>query len=229
MRGVNAKEPQPPVTLAILALCAVVFVLEVMASPPPWNRAVNDVSIDALVLLGGNARDLTVTNGEWWRLMAAVLLHGNIAHIGLNGWNLYAIGASLERRAGGGTVLSGFVWTGLLASVVSSFFGAPNSVSVGASGAVFGLFGFLATHGVQTFAQWVQQIRLNAVRLALVVAVSALIPNVDNSAHVGGLLSGLALGFFWERLPKAVQSTSGALAALALAYASWMIFAAFLG
>ena len=217
---------QPIATIGLLALCVFVFVLEVMTSPPPWNRAVNDISLDALVKLGGNAYELVFNQGQWWRMLTAMLLHGNIAHIVFNGFALWNIGSALEHRAGPSALLSTFVICGLVASVVSNLFVARDAISVGASGAIFGLFGFLVTHGVRTFAQWVQQIRLNFVQLAIMIGISALIPNVDNSAHVGGLLAGLGLGLLASRTSKGTQSllTSGAV--LALGYAAWTIFSA---
>jgi rhomboid protease GluP len=87
---------------------------------------------------------------------------------------------------------------------------------VGASGAIMGMFGFLIVWGVLDFSHFMVQIRRNAVILVLVLTPGFIIPGVDNVAHIGGLLAGFFLGFFWERLPETIKTILSVFSGFAL-------------
>ncbi len=212
----NTADPLPRITVALIAIYAALMILEAAVSGIPFNLALIDPSIDALAALGGNAHSLTITGGQWWRLLTSTLLHGGITHLGFNSLATWNIGGQLEPRAGWRALLATFVITGLLASLTSVLVNPREIIGIGASGAIFGMLGFIVVWGVSSIPQFVQQIQRNFVMLLVVVGSSAIIPGVDNVAHIGGLLAGLILGFVWERLPETIKTGLGFSSALVL-------------
>jgi rhomboid protease GluP len=217
------REPLPRLTVALIVVYAVLMLLEAAVSGIPFNLALINPSIDALAALGGNAHSLTITGGQWWRLLTSTLLHGGITHLGFNALATWNIAGQLEPRAGWRALLATLVITGLLASLTSVLVNPREIIGIGASGAIFGMLGFIVVWGVSSVAQFVQQIQRNFVMLLVVVGSSAIIPGVDNVAHIGGLLAGLLLGFLWERLPDSVKSGLGFSSGVALLVAVGII------
>ncbi len=136
-----------------------------------------------------------VCDGEWWRLLTSIFLHGGLVHLLFNSLGLGAIGLFLEPVLGTAKYLTIYVLTGILASAASVWWH-DATVSVGASGAVFGLYGvFLAfllkkvypTESRTTFLTG------SLVFIGLNLAIG-LFGNIDNAAHIGGLISGFAIG-----------------------------------
>jgi rhomboid protease GluP len=225
----NSGEPLPRVTVGLIVVYAALMMLEAAVSGIPFNLALIDPSIDALAALGGNAHSLTITGGQWWRLLTSTLLHGGIAHLGFNSLATWNIAGQLEPRAGWRAVLATFVITGLLASLTSVLVNPREIIGIGASGAIFGMLGFIVVWGVSSVPQFVQQIQRNFVMLLVVVGSSAIIPGVDNVAHIGGLVAGLLLGFVWERLSETIKTGLGFSSALALLAATGMVVLQSLG
>jgi rhomboid protease GluP len=219
----NSGEPLPRVTVALIVVFTFVLILEALASSIPFNRALVEPSEAVYAALGANSFNLTVVNGQWWRLLTATLLHGGITHLGFNSLNTWVLGALIESRLGWLRLMAIFVLTGILASVTSMVLIPRNGTSVGASGAIMGMFGFLIVWGVLDFAHFVVQIRRNAVILVLVLAPGFIIPGVDNVAHIGGLLAGFFLGFVWERLPETFKTILGVFSGLAFLAAVGMV------
>jgi rhomboid protease GluP len=221
--GEPLPQPLPILTVALIVVFAALMLLEAAVSGTPFNLALIDPSIDALAALGGNAHSLTITGGQWWRLLTSTLLHGGITHLGFNSLATWNIGGQLEPRAGWRALLATFVITGLLASLTSVLVNPREIIGIGASGAIFGMLGFIVVWGVSSLPQFVQQIQRNFVMLLVVVGSSAIIPGVDNVAHIGGLLAGLVLGFLWERLPESLKTGLGFSSGLALLAATAMV------
>ncbi len=216
---VNRSRIPPPATLGLLALLAAVFVLE-CALTGVRQALASSVSIETLDRLGGNYYDATIAGGQLWRLAAAMLLHGSLIHIAFNAYAMWNLGSNLERYAGPRATIIAFVVTGLIASLASSFLGNRQAISVGASGAVFGVLGFACVVGVENLAQLGVQLRRNAMVLLPSLLLSAVIPNVDNFGHVGGVLAGLALGYVYRRPPRSLEN---ALAVGSIAVLIWAV------
>jgi rhomboid protease GluP len=219
----SSAEPLPRITVALIVVYALVMVLEALSSGIPFNLALIDPSIDALAALGGNTHSLTISAGQWWRLLTSTLLHGGITHLGFNSLATWNIAGQLEPRAGWRALLATFALTGLFASLTSVLVNPREIIGIGASGAIFGMLGFIVVWGVSSVPQFVQQIQRNFIMLLVVVGSSAIIPGVDNVAHIGGLLAGLLLGFVWERFSEPVKTGLGFLSTVALLAALGMI------
>ena len=177
----------PVVSYAIIAICVVVFVLQT-ARPSVTEQILFDP---------GAARD------QPWRFLSAAFAHATIAHILFNMLALWMVGAQyLERLLGGARYAAVYLVSALGGSVVYMLFTSPRTVSyappygsfwgpgtVGASGAVFGLFGALLVlnrHLGRSSAGMYATIGINAV-------IGFVVPGIAWQAHLGGLLTGAAV------------------------------------
>lgn len=211
--GVTLTEPQAlsltgaPGSLLLLAVLAGVFVIEAFADGlKTADLGAGGVQLSTLVRLGGNAHDLTVTAGEWWRLFASVLLHGGLLHLAFNAYALYLFGPQVESRVGVAGLLVVFWLTGLGGALATAFLSAPNVISVGASGGLFGLLGFVSVYGAHGLKGRLQQLVRSLPNLVVLLLINGLlIPNVDNFGHAGGLVSGLLLGLAYRRPSRAAE------------------------
>lgn len=147
----------------------------------------------------GNKDPLSgVKRGELWRLITPVLLHGSIMHLAFNMLALYSLGGVIERLHGHWKLLLLVVVTGVIASLAQAF--APPSlggtpIALGASGAIFGLFGYLWVRPMfdPRYPIRIPQSSVVMILGWLVICMTPLIPNIANAAHVGGLIAGIAL------------------------------------
>jgi membrane associated rhomboid family serine protease len=150
-----------------------------------------------LVRSGANVGPLTIS-GEWWRLLTSVFVHGNLLHIAFNMWCLWSLGALSESLYGRWTYGAVYLICGLGGSLGSIVWN-PQVMSVGASGAIFGLAGALiAAFKLGEFS--VPRSALSGTLRSLMVfvvfnlAFGAVSGVTDNAAHVGGLITGFILG-----------------------------------
>ena len=180
---------QNKVTAILLLLNIAVFVVMIflglnIVSPTPKE----------LLEIGGNRR-FEVMNGEYWRLLTSIFIHGGLMHLFMNLFGL-GLGASLLEGVLGRTKLFvSFVLCGILASTASIYWH-ENTVSVGASGAIFGLYGLiLAFTAFKIYPNYMRG--MTWMLLGLYAGVSLLfgfLGGIDNAAHFGGLISGVILG-----------------------------------
>lgn len=156
-----------------------------------------DPSSAELVAYGANFGPFTL-NGQWWRLFSCMFVHVGLMHLVFNLWALYVVGPLLERMLGSAGFLLLYGISGAVGSMASVVMN-PDVVSAGASGAVFGtvggLLGFLllSRHHVPVSA--FKSLR-NGIGLFIVLnlALGFMIPMIDNSAHLGGLIAGFLCG-----------------------------------
>ncbi|HMV09400.1 MAG TPA: rhomboid family intramembrane serine protease [Cyclobacteriaceae bacterium] len=143
---------------------------------------------------GANYGPLT-KGGDWWRLLTNVFLHGGLMHVLMNTFGLLFVGVFIEPLLGKAKFIMVYLLTGILASVASiAWYEA--TVSIGASGAIFGLYGlFLAFMLTKIFPPAFSK----AFLVSTLVFVGynllfGLLGGIDNAAHIGGLLSGFVIG-----------------------------------
>ena len=163
-----------------------------------------------LVHWGANYGPFTVS-GQWWRLLTCVFVHGSFLHIALNMWGLWNLGSLAESLYGHWTFGGVYLITGVAASVASVVWNA-NVLSVGASGAIFGIAGALiASFYLGGFSLPQAQIRGTLTSLVVFAGYSLLAgassSSIDNAAHVGGLVSGLILGALIARVAPSAEET----------------------
>jgi rhomboid protease GluP len=160
---------------------------------------------DELIQWGGNYGPAILSN-QWWRLLTCMFLHGGILHILCNGYALFHLGAVVERMLGRPFFIVIYFVSGIMGSLASLWWN-PMIVSVGASGAVFGIFGALLTF-VFLYRQFMAQEAVAALRknaiivLGLNLILGYSIEAIDMAAHLGGFLGGVIAAALLCRLPR---------------------------
>lgn len=162
------------VTMSLIGSCAVLF-----------------VTITLLDLAGGLERwgmfpPAIALEGQWFRLVSSVFLHANWLHIGFNMYVLYILGPPLERVLGHGRFLTLYLLSGVGGAVASYWFSPIRTLSVGASGAIFGLMAAWIVVGRRLDRDVTQVIVL----LGINVALGFVLGGVDWRAHLGGAVTG---------------------------------------
>ena len=205
--------------LVLLGLNIGIWLLQLATGVSPMTPGA-----PTLTAWGGNLPLFTLT-GDTWRLATAMFLHGGVIHLGLN---MLALAMTAERTAdeyGSARMLVIYVAGGILASCASALWAERHAslalptalltVSVGASGAVMAQFGALLVALVVTPPRFMAlapdkrpsnlDVRLVAV-VAANVALGFVIPHVDQAAHIGGLLAGMAIGALMAVVPAATDA-----------------------
>jgi rhomboid protease GluP len=161
------------------------------------SSTVMDFPVRELVVWGANVGAITFS-GEWWRLLTNIFLHGGLLHIAFNMWCLWNLGALCESLYGRWTYAAIYLICGVGASLASAAWH-PYVPSVGASGAIFGLAGALiAAFKLGEFS--VPRAALSGTLRSLGAFVvynlifGFALPGIDNTAHIGGLVTGLIVG-----------------------------------
>lgn len=180
------------VTRALVVANALIFALLALLCMNPMQ-----IPSDLLIRMGGNFAPL-VQKDEPWRLFTALFLHGGLLHVGLNMWALHQAGQVVERLYGRAGFAVLYLVAGLLGNLASLWW-KPGPVSVGASGAIFGVYGALLAYLVLQRGSVPNEIfremragTLGFIGYSLFAGFS--IPGIDNAAHLGGLLGGLVMG-----------------------------------
>ncbi len=156
---------------------------------------------------GSNFGPLTLS-GDWWRLITNMFIHFGIIHLLMNMYTFFMAGVYLEPMLGKPRFLLAYFCTGILASITSLYWHQTPTNSAGASGAIFGMYGLF-------FAFLTTNLIPNSVRKSLLQSIGIFIvynlafgmkSGIDNSAHIGGLLSGFAIGYlFYYGIKKEKQ------------------------
>ena len=150
-----------------------------------------------LLDMGAQLTDRIVCDGEWWRLVTPMGLHAGVIHLLFNMFSLNRAGGDLESAFGAWRVAIIYLPSGVLSSVASGVF-LPGIVSVGASGAIFGLLGAQLSDFIQNFATFENRCA-TAFSMFLCttvnLAIGVVVPQLNNFAHIGGFITGMLLGF----------------------------------
>ena len=177
----------PLATYAIIALTSAISLFVLVSAPDLGNA----LALDKVAVL----------QGEWWRLLTATVVHGSIIHLGFNMYALYIVGPIVEALYGRPLYVTFYILCGLAGSLASFLFLA--NPSVGASGAIFGMFGLLAVStyihkpalGRQARSLTGQIVMLIVINLVIGFGVGGVFgAQIDNAAHIGGLIAGAWLG-----------------------------------
>ena len=182
----------------------------------------------ALIQLGA-LQPFLIADGQWWRLFTSIFLHAGFLHIAFNGYALLLFGEAVEALFGWRRFLALFVVTGFLAGVTSYAFGPANAIGVGASGAIFGLFGAFIAYNLRRrrSVQAMASLRWAATLLLLNALIALGFRSIDWRAHLGGLVAGILAGYaiegFGPRAARRFEPWLGmvVLVALGLALLVW--------
>lgn len=196
----RSRLSRAPVTATLLALIAIVMLIEWSrgAVAVAWGPAAFESDNEVLYRMGALAGNVLATGG-YWRLIAAMFLHANLAHWAANSFTLYQLGTLYEELFGSRRFAVIYAITGICASIVSALRLAPNAISVGASGAIMGILGafFFSVRRSPLYRnqRWLRFVLIQLAFWAILyVVVGYKMPMIDQAGHLGGLISGLILG-----------------------------------
>jgi len=178
------------VTPIIIDINVLVFILMAFSGISLLEPSTKD-----LIAWGANLRGITLS-GQWWRLLTNTFLHIGVLHILLNMYALLYIGILLEPYLGKFRFASAYLFTGILASLTSIYWH-PMTVSAGASGAIFGMYGvFLAMLTTNIIDKKTRSALFASIGVFVVFnLMNGVKAGIDNAAHIGGLISGLIIGY----------------------------------
>jgi rhomboid protease GluP len=197
------------ITYTIIGINVIVYIFSAL-----FSQDIIDMELQTLVDMGALYGPLTVLKSEWWRLFTAMFLHGGMTHILMNMFSLYLIGRGMEMYFDTRSYLTIYLFSGLLGGLASLYMH-PNSVGIGASGAIFGVFGALAgfflAHRDKIEAHSKAFMKDFTIVLGINLVLGLSIPSIDVSAHIGGLIIGVIGGFIISKNPKWIWVFSGAM------------------
>ena len=204
-RDLMAATPHVVVTPLLLAACILVFAVMVMRGVDPFLP-----SAQQLLLWGANNGARVVLRHEAWRLPASVFIHGGLIHLAVNMWCLFTIGPLIERLFGNVVTAVLYLAAGV-GGAIASMAALPGRVSVGASGAIFGLLGallaFLLINRRSVPATVLSPLRSSALSFVVFNTLfAAAVPNIDQWAHMGGLVTGFLSGLLLIRPWPVIRS-----------------------
>lgn len=191
--AMNISKGSLYITYGIIGINILVFILMAIN-----GAGIIDVNSLVHIKWGSNFTALTLT-GDWWRLVTNIFIHFGIIHVLMNMYCLYTIGIYLEPMLGKVKYITAYLCTGILASVTSLWWHSEGVNSAGASGAVFGMYGlFLALLASNLIPVKVRKALLQSIGIFVVYNLAyGMKSGIDNAAHIGGLLSGFAIGFLY--------------------------------
>lgn len=213
-RVVHVSVQAHSVVLAWVLLAAIValFGLSVLRGFSPMGSTTID-DLVVLISMGAKFTPLMDIDGQWWRLVGAMFLHGSLIHLLINGYALYILGPDVERMFGTARFAAIYMGAGLAGSAASYGFGSISAPAIGASGAIFGLMGAMGAFAFRSREALGDVARRNLRQIAGLAAINLLIgfslAGIDNYAHLGGLVGGTLLGLLLaprlEFVPDLIQ------------------------
>jgi membrane associated rhomboid family serine protease len=182
-----------PVSFTIIAIAVALFVPSLLSPELDRELLIRFASVNQLI-----------AEGEWWRVFSAAFLHGGLAHILFNMYALYIFGPRLEMQVG--SVPFAFLYAASAAGGgAASYLAGPEfQVAVGASGAIFGLFGawIYVAYQLRQTAGGRAMFNQLGILLAINMALPLIVPNIDWRAHVGGLVAGVVIAALWSQFAR---------------------------
>jgi len=211
-----------PVTSGIIAINVLVFAVMVAKGVSPAEPTT------AQLLRWGADFGPQTLGGQWWRLLSSCFVHAGLLHLGFNMWCLWWLGMFVERYLGRATFALAYLVAGV-GGAVASVWWHPFAVGVGASGAIFGAAGMLVTIlRSGQLALPADYLKRHSKSIVVFIGYNLFFgfisPHIDNSAHVGGLATGLLLGAF---LPVAGSDDGAGRKIAVFGLAGVMLFSGF--
>jgi membrane associated rhomboid family serine protease len=185
-------------TTALVALNVLVYMWEVLSGTQFDNS-------QSLLDHGALDGAYVLQRGEWWRIVSGGFMHGGLAHIALNMFALWQLGTFVEAMLGPRRML-GIYTLSLFGGGLAVVYFSPNDITVGASGAIFGLFGALLAIGVRLGRRGRGLIAQTVPILVINLVFTFAVPFISKAGHVGGLVTGFLAGLilFMTRAPEPV-------------------------
>ena len=211
---------KPLVTYFIMGVCIFLFILMYVIGD-------GSTKVKTLIEFGGNVAYYT-KHGEYYRLFTSIFLHAGIVHLVCNMYSLYVIGPQVESFYGKLKYLFIFLFSGVSGSLLSVAFASNSSVSVGASGAIFGLLGAICYFGYHYRVYLGNVLKSQIVPIILLnLLIGFTFSGIDNFAHIGGLIGGVFASMAMGVPDKSKTSDKANGCILLLIYLVFLIYLAF--
>jgi membrane associated rhomboid family serine protease len=206
-----------PVTIGLIILNTLAFAFLAWQQKSLTMSTPEDVI--AILNSGANLNVFTL-DGQPWRIVTCMFLHFGVFHLAVNMYGLYGLGTYLEPHIGWLRFLLIYFICGIAASITSLYF---NSfvISAGASGAIFGIYGYqLGAELISTYHDWekLKKVLINFVVFAAVNTLIAGTGGIDTSAHIGGAVTGLVIALMQFKFRVLISATSLALVMILLPF-----------
>ncbi len=189
-----------PATVVLVAINVAVYLMTVAQGDGlnrPGGKLFNDGALVGVL----------VSDGEWWRLVTAMFLHGSVLHLAFNMFALYWLGSIVEDALGSWRFVLVYFASGLAGSAGALLLSSPYAVTVGASGAIYGIMGaLLVLEYLATGSFAGQALGLIVLNLMLTLAI----PNISIGGHLGGLIGGIVATVALARTRHAAPRSLGA-------------------
>jgi rhomboid protease GluP len=189
LERISHKESK--VTMFLIAANILIYIITAYYTIKLRGGSIFNSDLYVLVLMGAKFNP-AIAEGEYYRLFTCMFLHGGIMHLGFNMYALNAIGPLVEKVYGRVKYAAIYIFAGLCSSMLSYMF--SDAISVGASGAIFGLLGAVLIMGFNMRNSIGKHFLNNILQvIAINIFIGLTIPNIDNFGHMGGLIGGLAV------------------------------------
>lgn len=187
-----SAQDKPWITMGIIAINVTMYLVTAYLSYSVGGSIFNS-DTNVLIMLGAKVNNL-IAQGQYFRLISCMFLHGGIVHLGVNMYSLYAIGPMVEKVYGKTKYIAIYFVSGICASIFSYVF--STNVSIGASGAIFGLLGAVLVYAIKSKGKTGNAFIRSILSVIFInIFIGATLPNIDNFAHVGGLLGGMIISY----------------------------------
>lgn len=192
------------ITRFLIFINALAFIWEISVAGPGMLSMLGSDSEQAVLIKGALWPNAVLIYHQWWRIITSAFLHGGLMHIFVNMLSLWFLGRFIEMIAGPVRMLSIYVLSMIVSGLAIVYLSAPDVPTLGASGAIFGLFGALFAIGFKLGKPGMQLIRDNLGILILNLIITFTVPAISWQAHVGGLLTGFIVTLLIYYPPKRV-------------------------
>jgi membrane associated rhomboid family serine protease len=193
------------ITRFLIVLNVIGYLWEIyVAGPEMLSGFGAGQGMERVLVAGALIPAAVLQDGQWWRIFTGAFLHGSLLHIGVNMMSLWFLGRFIEYAMGPWRMLLVYVVSLVAAGLGVVYFSSPMTPTVGASGAIFGLFGALFAIGFKLGKPGMELVRANVGILVVNLLITFTVPAISWQAHVAGLLAGFAITFIVYYPPRRV-------------------------
>lgn len=192
-------------TRILIALNVVGFIWEIWLGGQGFlTGSGDDAGFNRVLVAGALVPAFVLQYGQWWRIITGAFLHGGLIHIGVNMMSLWFLGRFIEFAVGSWRMLFIYMASLIASGLAVVYLSNPMTPTVGASGAIFGLFGALFAIGFKLGRRGMDLVRSNIGILIINLIITFTVPQISWQAHVAGLLTGFILTFAIYAPPRPI-------------------------
>ncbi|MBV8374975.1 MAG: rhomboid family intramembrane serine protease [Candidatus Eremiobacteraeota bacterium] len=184
------------ITRFLIIVNVIAYIWEIaVAGPSMLSFAPSGPGVERVLEKGALFPAAVLQDGQWWRIITSAFLHGGLLHIGVNMISLWNLGRFIEFALGSWRTLLVYAVSLVAAGLGVVYLSPPTTFTLGASGAIFGLFGALFAIGFKLGKPGMDLVRANTGILVLNLIITFTVPAISWQAHLAGLLSGFVLTY----------------------------------